>query len=104
MAHVDLGKLWQRPEGHVVNDSHRELVHRLLLLHVLENRDHLGWSGILRAETVASAKDYRLHLVTVEYVLDIEIQRISVGSRFLCTVKNGNAFDALRQDIEEVFG
>ena len=70
-------------------------------LEVVEYRDNLGRSNVGRTKTVATANDERTVLHVVECALNVEIQRLTLSSRLLCTVENGNALCSGRNCCQE---
>ena len=95
----------QRTERHVVDDTHRELVLRLVHLQVLEHGQHLRRSGVLRRKAVTPADDERLAVARAggERLHDIHIQRVAVGSRLLRAVEHADALHALGKHGHQVF-
>ena len=84
--------------------THREACNKYYdkVPEVVEYRDNLCWSDIGRTETIAASNDERTVLHVVECALHVEIQRLALSSRLLCTVENGNALAALWHGSEEV--
>ena len=68
----------------------------------VEYRDNLGRSNVGRTKTVATANDERTVLHVVECALNVEIQRLTLSSRLLSAVENGNALAALWYGSDKV--
>ncbi len=98
----NLLNLRQRGEGHVVYDTNGEVVLGLGHSEVVEHADDLSGSGIVRTETVTATYDDRTILHIVEGILDVEVQRLAVGSGLLGAVQNGNLLDGLGNSSQQV--
>ena len=102
VVEMQLRSYGQRGESHVVDDAHREVVLRLVGLQVLVDGQHLGRGRVLRRKAVASADDQRGVFAAVEYLLDIQIQRLAVGSGFFRAVEHADSLDRSGQHVEQV--
>ena len=85
-AQGDLFLLRQRSESNVIHDTDRELVLRHRQRQVLEYGQDLSRSRILRPQTITATYDHRSISLTIEDISHIQIQRITVSSRFFGTV------------------
>ncbi len=94
----------ERGEGHVVDNAEGEVVLGSGEGEVLEHGDNLCRGGVFRRKAIASADDERGVLLAVETVLDIEEQRLAVGSGFLGAVKHGDALGCCGHGGEEMLG
>ena len=92
----------QRGEGDVVHDADREVVLGLVEGEVFEDGNDLRRRRVLRAEAVTSTDDDRGILAAIEAVLDVEVERLAIGARFLRTVEHGDALNRLRHCGQEV--
>ena len=90
-AEADFLFLGERREGHVVNDTDREVILRLVEREVLIHADDLRGRGVVGAQTVATAHDEGGILATVESILDVEIEWFAAGAGFLGAIEHSNA-------------
>lgn len=86
----------------IVVNADREAILRRVLLELLEDGEDLVRRRVLTAEAEAAADDRRMHVGVVERCLDIEVERLAEGARFLRVVEDGDFLDRLRQELEEV--
>ena len=95
----------QRTERHVVHDTDRELVLRLVGAQVGEDGQHLGRSGVLRRKAVTTTDDQRLLVARAgcKSLDDVQVERIAVGSRLLRAVEHADALHALGKHSHKVF-
>ena len=103
-AHGYFFSLRERSEGHVVDDAQSELVLRFRKGEVFIYGQNLSRSGVVRAETVASAHDDGGVGLAVEAFLHVQVQRFAVGTRFFRAVQNGNFLGTGRNGGQEVLG
>ena len=85
-SHFNICFSRQRTEGNVIFDTDRKLVFRFVTFHIFVNGNNLRRSNILRSHTVTSTYDHRSISLTIEDISHIQIQRITVSSRFFGTV------------------
>ncbi len=78
VAKCDFFRKRERRECNIVNDAYREVVLRHRKSEVLINADDLRRCGVFRCKAVASANNDGGVLLSVESVLDIEEQRLSL--------------------------
>ena len=90
--------------GHIIVDSYGEMVLRLLVLHIVVNRNDLGGGKVLGGQPepsgvyLDSSSGFQNHGT---YIL---VQRLARSSRLLGAVQNGDARYGLRKCAQEVFG
>ena len=84
--------------GDVVVDGEREVILRLLFVHILVDRDDMARSGVLGTETEAAGIDRNVgELRTLEGSDYVEIERLAERTGLLGTVKDGDLLDGVRR-------
>ena len=78
------------------------MVLRLWQFKVVEYRDNLRRSDIRRTETIATTNDERTVLYVIVSRLNIKVERLTLCTRLLGTVKHGNLLARCRNSSEEV--
>ncbi len=91
-----------RVHRNVVDDTNREVVLGLGGGEIVVHGQHLCRRGVLRRETVASADNHRAIVRLVEYVLDVEQERLAIGTRLLGAVEYADALDRRGQHFEQI--
>ena len=91
-----------RVHRNVVDDTNREVVLGLGGGEIVVHGKHLCRRGVLRRETVASADNHRAIVRLVEYVLDVEQERLAIGTRLLGAVEYADALDRRGQHFEQI--
>ena len=103
MRDIDLFLDGKRSAGHIVEDTHGEVV-LLALVHVLVHGVDHGGVEFLAAEAVPAAEDFRLDLHLVESRDDIEVEGLAEGAGFLGAVEDGDLLRGLGERRGERFG
>ncbi len=89
--------------GNIVNYTDGEMIPGYLLHQVPEDRQYLGWPGVLRAQPVSSANDQRLFARIIKQFHNVKIQGLARCPRLFGPVQDSNALYSSGQNIEEMF-
>ena len=93
----------QREICHVVSDGECEIVARILGGKVRKDGHDVFGNDVFRAEAVASADDANGKAGRGDDALDVEEERFAERPRLARTVEDGDFFDGLGKDGEEMF-
>ena len=94
--------LGQRRECYIIDYAESEVVFGLGQCQILVYRDYLSGCRIVGAEAETSSYYFGGVFNTVEAFFHIQIQRLSVRSRFFGAVEDGNPFGSLGNGCKEV--
>ena len=101
-THSDFFLLWKRSESDVIYDTDSETVLWFSQSQVFIYRKDLSRSSIVRTQTVTTTYDNRSIFLAIEAVLNIQVQRFTVSTRFLSSVENSDTLSSLRNSCQEV--
>ncbi len=102
IAQAELRQQRQRFKGHVIHNTHGEMILRLRLFQVVENRNNLCRSGIFGTQAITSAHDDGGIFTAVKSFINIKIKRFAIGSGFFGTIEYGNPFYRFRNGFHQV--
>src|SRR5574344_327977 len=93
----------QSPECNIINDTDCEVILRFVLFQVVEYRNNLCRSCIMRTQTITATNDHWFVLYIIICTLYIQIQWFTFSSRFLCTVEYCNTLNRSRNRCQQMF-
>ena len=99
---IDLRPQIQRGVGHIIHDTHREMILRCRGAEVVEDRFYHGGGEILAAQTVAPSCQDRVFGPFLEERANIPVERLAKGAGRLGPVKNAQAFHRGGKGSEEM--
>ena len=85
---------------HIIDDTDREAVDRILPAEVRIDRSNLGGRRILGGQAVSSS-DHRKVSAAAQSSAHIEVERIAGTAHLLGPVKNGDRFHRLRKGCDK---
>ena len=95
--------LGQAQVGHVIDNADGELALGLVLLELLEDSERGRGRRVLAAQAITAADDLDARLASlVESGDDVLVERLADGTRLLGTVHDGDLFDGLGENVDEV--
>ena len=97
---VDLFIFRERQVRHIIDDTDREAVDRILPAEIRIDRCDLGRRCILGGQTVSSS-DHRKVSTAAQSSAHIEVERIAGTAHLLGPIKNGNRFHRLRKGCDK---